>query len=46
MFIEDALFKGLHSDPTRGTAAIIDYYAGQPRDLISRCSPAAATHPE
>ena len=33
LFTEDALFQGLHPEPTRGTAAIIDYYAGQPRDL-------------
>lgn len=33
LFTEDALFQGLHPDPTRGTAAIIDYYAGQPQDL-------------
>ncbi|AWT51496.1 MULTISPECIES: hypothetical protein [Mycolicibacterium] len=32
LFTEDSLFQGLRPDPTRGTAAITDYYAGQPPD--------------
>ncbi|WKG03929.1 nuclear transport factor 2 family protein [Mycolicibacterium sp. HK-90] len=33
LFTEDALFQGLRPDPVHGTAAIVNYYAGQPRDL-------------